>query len=187
MKKLTEQIQRAKWKKVEIEEIPQQPAEVIPTKVRSVFKERNRKGAPPAKRPRECSPVMSSGMDALGLSQLGVNTPPGLTVTPLGINGTAQPGTATNQQQPSSVLGPPPPYPTGSATSTPGRAKIATVSRIGGRPRIISWMDAPDDVYFYANDTTKKLRKSITTTDLKRAARRPWKNISDAESGVPSE
>ncbi|CAL4061293.1 unnamed protein product, partial [Meganyctiphanes norvegica] len=145
----------------EIEEIPQPPTEVIENKVRSVYKERSRKGAPPAKRPREEAPVLSSGMDALGLSHLGVSTPPGLTVTPLGINGgpgIIPPGMVSNQQQ-TSVLGhppqgAPPPYPTGSA-STPGRAKIATVSRIGGRPRIISWMDAPDDVYFYANETTK--------------------------------
>lgn len=64
--------------------------------------------------------------------------PPGLTVTPVGVNG-----------------GPGVPTPPLGAPNTPSRAKIATVSRVGGRPRIISWMDAPDDVYFYATDTTK--------------------------------
>lgn len=36
-----------------------------------------------------------------------------------------------------------------------GRAKIATVTRVGGRKQMISWVDAPDDVYFVATDSTK--------------------------------
>lgn len=90
-------------------------------------------GLPPAKRQKELE-----GTDSIHLSQLGVVPPPGLTVTPVGVNG-----------------GPGVPTPPLGAPNTPSRAKIATVSRVGGRPRIISWMDAPDDVYFYATDTTK--------------------------------
>ncbi|KAK3879218.1 hypothetical protein Pcinc_016211 [Petrolisthes cinctipes] len=132
-------------------------------------------GLPPAKRQKE-----AGDLESLHLNQLGVVPPPGLTVTPVGING-------------GPCLPPPPPgAPTPPLTlpghptpTTPSRAKIATVSRVGGRPRIISWMDAPDDVYFYATDTTKKLRKSLSTNDLKRAARRPWKRIQENESSPP--
>ncbi|XP_042205594.1 metastasis-associated protein MTA1-like isoform X11 [Homarus americanus] len=128
------------------------------------------KGVQPAKRQKDLE-----GLDSLHLNQLGVIPPPGLTVTPVGVNGgpgVPPPGVPTPPLAGVPNLG---------APSTPGRAKIATVSRVGGRPRIISWMDAPDDVYFYATDTTKKLRKSLTTNDLKRAARRPWKKIQEKE------
>ncbi|XP_042205595.1 metastasis-associated protein MTA3-like isoform X12 [Homarus americanus] len=127
-------------------------------------------GVQPAKRQKDLE-----GLDSLHLNQLGVIPPPGLTVTPVGVNGgpgVPPPGVPTPPLAGVPNLG---------APSTPGRAKIATVSRVGGRPRIISWMDAPDDVYFYATDTTKKLRKSLTTNDLKRAARRPWKKIQEKE------
>ncbi|XP_045592357.1 metastasis-associated protein MTA3 isoform X12 [Procambarus clarkii] len=127
-------------------------------------------GLPPAKRQKDME-----ALDSLHLNQLGVIPPPGLTVTPVGVNGgpgVPPPGVPTPPLAGVPNLG---------APSTPGRAKIATVSRVGGRPRIISWMDAPDDVYFYATDTTKKLRKSLTTNDLKRAARRPWKKIQEKE------
>lgn len=36
-----------------------------------------------------------------------------------------------------------------------GRAKVATITRVGGRKQMISWVDAPDDVYFVATDATK--------------------------------
>ncbi|XP_069940158.1 metastasis-associated protein MTA3 isoform X10 [Cherax quadricarinatus] len=101
-------------------------------------------GIPPAKRQKDLE-----ALDSLHLNQLGVIPPPGLTVTPVGVNGgpgVPPPGVPTPPLAGVPNLG---------APSTPGRAKIATVSRVGGRPRIISWMDAPDDVYFYATDTTK--------------------------------
>lgn len=131
-------------------------------------------GLPPAKRQKEME-----ALDSLRLNQLGVSTPPGLTVTPVGVNGgpgVPPPGAPTPPLAGVTNLG---------TTNTPGRAKIATVSRVGGRPRIISWMDAPDDVYFYATDTTKKLRKSLSTNDLKRAARQPWKKIQEKEPSSP--
>jgi len=40
-------------------------------------------------------------------------------------------------------------------TSLNGRAKVATITRVGGRKQMISWVDAPDDVYFVATDTTR--------------------------------
>jgi hypothetical protein len=36
-----------------------------------------------------------------------------------------------------------------------GRAKVATITRVGGRKQMISWVDAPDDVYFVATDSTR--------------------------------
>ena len=36
-----------------------------------------------------------------------------------------------------------------------GRPKVATITRVGGRKQMISWVDAPDDVYFVATDTTR--------------------------------
>ncbi|KAK7075242.1 hypothetical protein SK128_000298 [Halocaridina rubra] len=119
-------------------------------------------------------------LDSLRLNQLGVTPPPGLTVTPVGVNG--GPGVL-----PFGATTPPlPGVQNLGTTSLSGRAKIATVSRVGGRPRIISWMDAPDDVYFYATDSTKKLRKTLSTNDLKRAARQPWKKIQEKDVSSPA-
>lgn len=36
-----------------------------------------------------------------------------------------------------------------------GRAKVATITRVGGRKQMISWVDAPDDVFFVATDGTR--------------------------------
>lgn len=54
-----------------------------------------------------------------------------------------------------------------------GRAKVATITRVGGRKQMISWVDAPDDVYFVATDPTRRFRRQLTVTELRRAARRP--------------
>jgi hypothetical protein len=35
------------------------------------------------------------------------------------------------------------------------RAKMAAVTRIGSRKQIISWMDAPDDLYFVSTHESK--------------------------------
>ncbi|XP_016954034.1 metastasis-associated protein MTA3 isoform X2 [Drosophila biarmipes] len=59
-----------------------------------------------------------------------------------------------------------------------GKQKIAQMARGGnGRKQVISWMDAPDDVYFRANDTHKKTRKILSAVDLRRAARKPWRTL----------
>ncbi|XP_030371549.1 metastasis-associated protein MTA3 isoform X2 [Scaptodrosophila lebanonensis] len=59
-----------------------------------------------------------------------------------------------------------------------GKQKIAQMARGGnGRKQVISWMDAPDDVYFRATDIHKKTRKILTAVDLRRAARKPWRNL----------
>uniref|UniRef100_A0A1A9W705 Metastasis-associated protein MTA3 n=1 Tax=Glossina brevipalpis TaxID=37001 RepID=A0A1A9W705_9MUSC len=56
-----------------------------------------------------------------------------------------------------------------------GKPKIAQMARTGnGRKQVISWMDAPDDVYFRATEASKKARKILLPIVLKRAARKPW-------------
>ncbi|XP_065371755.1 metastasis-associated protein MTA3 isoform X4 [Calliphora vicina] len=67
-----------------------------------------------------------------------------------------------------------------------GKPKIAQMARTGnGRKQVISWMDAPDDVYFRATNASKKARKFLTPTDLRRAARKPWRNIPIATAVKP--
>lgn len=62
-------------------------------------------------------------------------------------------------------------------TPVNGRAKVATITRVGGRKQMISWVDAPDDVYFVAIEPTRKMRRQLTTAELRRAARRPCKKL----------
>ncbi|XP_075222667.1 metastasis associated 1-like isoform X2 [Lycorma delicatula] len=57
-----------------------------------------------------------------------------------------------------------------------GKARVATLSRTG-RKQVISWMDAPDDVYFRSTDATKKVRRQLTGIELRRAARKPWRKL----------
>ncbi|KAL3874853.1 hypothetical protein ACJMK2_037813 [Sinanodonta woodiana] len=47
----------------------------------------------------------------------------------------------------------------------------------GMRMHMISWIDAPDDVYFISTEATKKLRKQLSGHDFKRAGRNPWRRI----------
>src|SRR5207249_2249301 len=36
-----------------------------------------------------------------------------------------------------------------------GKPKVATITRIAGRKQMISWVDAPDDVFFIATEATR--------------------------------
>ncbi|XP_048517810.1 uncharacterized protein LOC125502364 isoform X1 [Dendroctonus ponderosae] len=57
-----------------------------------------------------------------------------------------------------------------------GKPKIAQMTRSGsGRKQVISWMDAPDDLYFKATEHSKKIRRQISSVELRRAARKPWR------------
>ncbi|XP_014258556.1 metastasis-associated protein MTA3 isoform X2 [Cimex lectularius] len=58
-----------------------------------------------------------------------------------------------------------------------GKARVTTMSRTG-RKQVISWMDAPDDVYFRSTELTKKVRRQLTGIQLRRAARKPWRKLS---------
>uniref|UniRef100_A0A069DWQ2 Putative histone deacetylase complex mta1 component n=1 Tax=Panstrongylus megistus TaxID=65343 RepID=A0A069DWQ2_9HEMI len=57
-----------------------------------------------------------------------------------------------------------------------GKVKVATMSRTG-RKQVISWMDAPDDLYFKSNKLSKKARRQVPAGQLKRAARKPWRKL----------
>lgn len=52
------------------------------------------------------------------------------------------------------------------------------LSRSNARKQVISWMDAPDDVYFRSTDQTKRLRRTLSSVEIRRAARKPWRGLS---------
>ena len=66
----------------------------------------------------------------------------------------------------------------GRTNIVPPKGRVATLTRIqGGQRQVISWMDAPDDVYYKATAKTKKLRKRLPVVQLRRAARKPFKKV----------
>uniref|UniRef100_A0A182P3G1 Uncharacterized protein n=1 Tax=Anopheles epiroticus TaxID=199890 RepID=A0A182P3G1_9DIPT len=59
-----------------------------------------------------------------------------------------------------------------------GKPKIAQMARTGsGRKQVISWNDAPDDVFYRSTKAGRKLRREIPIVELRRAARKPWRNL----------
>ncbi|XP_013170486.1 PREDICTED: metastasis-associated protein MTA3, partial [Papilio xuthus] len=50
----------------------------------------------------------------------------------------------------------------------------------GGRRHVISWMDAPDDLYFRATDLAKAGRRTLSSGELRRGARAPWRAMRGA-------
>jgi len=59
-----------------------------------------------------------------------------------------------------------------------GARKIATMTRMaGGQKTVISWQDAPDDLFFRATTAAKKSRKQLTAVAVRRCARRPFRRI----------
>ncbi|XP_075983283.1 metastasis associated 1-like [Anticarsia gemmatalis] len=50
--------------------------------------------------------------------------------------------------------------------------KPTNISGRGGRRHVISWMDAPDDLYFRANESAKAARRSLSCGELPRRPRR---------------
>ncbi|XP_050089253.1 metastasis-associated protein MTA1 [Anopheles aquasalis] len=59
-----------------------------------------------------------------------------------------------------------------------GKPKIAQMARTGsGRKQVISWNDAPDDVFYRSSKAGRKLRRDIPMMELRRAARKPWRTI----------
>lgn len=59
-----------------------------------------------------------------------------------------------------------------------GARKIATLTRVaGGQKTVISWQDAPDDLFYRASPFTKKTRKQLTVAAIRRAARKPFRRI----------
>ncbi|XP_077299742.1 metastasis associated 1-like [Arctopsyche grandis] len=64
----------------------------------------------------------------------------------------------------------------------PGGAAGGGGSR--GRRHVISWMDAPDDLYFRATEQTKVRRRMLTSVELRRAARKPWRSLGGGKMGA---
>ncbi|XP_061721770.1 metastasis-associated protein MTA3 isoform X3 [Cydia pomonella] len=54
----------------------------------------------------------------------------------------------------------------------------------GGRRHVISWMDAPDDLYFRATEAAKSARRSLSCGELRRGARAPWRAVRGAGAGA---
>ncbi|XP_068109432.1 metastasis-associated protein MTA1 isoform X2 [Hyperolius riggenbachi] len=50
--------------------------------------------------------------------------------------------------------------------------------------RQMNWIDAPDDVFYMATEETRKVRKMLSSSETKRAARRPYRNIVICQSQV---
>ncbi|KAM6201554.1 LOW QUALITY PROTEIN: metastasis-associated protein MTA1 [Rhynchocyon petersi] len=48
--------------------------------------------------------------------------------------------------------------------------------------RRLNWIDAPDDVFYMATEETRKVRKLLSSSETKRAARRPYKPIALRQS-----
>jgi len=63
------------------------------------------------------------------------------------------------------------------------KGKVAMLTRTaGGQKTIISWQDAPDDLFFKANKQAKKMRKHLSTVSLRRAARKPFRKVLSAKA-----
>ncbi|XP_063895921.1 metastasis-associated protein MTA3 isoform X2 [Helicoverpa armigera] len=58
--------------------------------------------------------------------------------------------------------------------------KPTNISGRGGRRHVISWMDAPDDLYFRANESAKAARRGLSCGELRRGARAPWRALRGA-------
>lgn len=59
-----------------------------------------------------------------------------------------------------------------------GKPKIAQMARTGsGRKQVISWMDAPDDVYYRSTEASRKTRRKVPIPELRRSARKPWRTL----------
>jgi len=63
-----------------------------------------------------------------------------------------------------------------------GKPKVATITRIAGRKQMISWVDAPDDVFFIATEATRRIRKQLPANELRKGARRPWRRVGGRHS-----
>lgn len=54
--------------------------------------------------------------------------------------------------------------------------------------RQMNWIDAPDDVFYMATEETRKARKLLSSSETKRAARRPYRHIviCQSQAGLPT-
>ncbi|XKL66527.1 hypothetical protein PGB90_009947 [Kerria lacca] len=73
-----------------------------------------------------------------------------------------------------SAADPAPPCPVNLLNGNRNRMGLLTRT---GRKQVMSWMDAPDDLYFRSTVATKNTRKLLSVAELRRAARKPWRNL----------
>ncbi|KAK3932477.1 Metastasis-associated protein MTA1 [Frankliniella fusca] len=59
-----------------------------------------------------------------------------------------------------------------------GKARIAVTRSGSGAKQVLSWMEAPEEVLFRSTEHVKKVRRQLTTPELRRAARKPWRKLS---------
>ncbi|KAE8738842.1 hypothetical protein FOCC_FOCC015674, partial [Frankliniella occidentalis] len=59
-----------------------------------------------------------------------------------------------------------------------GKARIAVTRTGSGAKQVLSWMEAPEEVLFRSTEHVKKVRRQLTTPELRRAARKPWRKLS---------
>lgn len=60
--------------------------------------------------------------------------------------------------------------------SANGKARVS-IARVGGKSKVISWADAPDDLFFMVTPSCRKVRKLVQNRVLKRFARKPANQI----------
>ncbi|XP_058790957.1 metastasis-associated protein MTA3 isoform X2 [Phymastichus coffea] len=75
----------------------------------------------------------------------------------------------------------------GRAAHPHGMLSQGPMSRSNARKQVMSWMDAPDDLYFRATEQTKRIRKTLTAIELRRAARKPWRRLNVPQRTVRSD
>ncbi|KAK6639698.1 hypothetical protein RUM43_007973 [Polyplax serrata] len=111
---------------------------------------------PPAKRPSKEVAAMRVAAAAAAAASAATSEPPSATGAPA----VSVPRSVVNQLNGQS------------------RPKVATMTRTGtARKGVISWMDAPDDVYFRSTANSRKMRRQLTAQELRRASRKPWRKI----------
>lgn len=64
--------------------------------------------------------------------------------------------------------------------------KPTNISGRGGRRHVISWMDAPDDLYFRANESAKAARRNLSCGEVRRGARAPWRAMRGGTGTTPA-
>jgi len=58
------------------------------------------------------------------------------------------------------------------------KGKIATLTRVpGGQKTVITWQDAPDDLFYRVSAVTKKARRQLSVKAIRMAARKPFRRI----------
>ncbi|XP_011352296.1 metastasis-associated protein MTA3 isoform X2 [Ooceraea biroi] len=139
---------------------------------------------PPQPQPQPVIPVQQNIMKRPRFDE--INGSDGIALS-TGISGTPPAKRAHHSQQlhqkhtlehPTPAVLPLAPPLNGRATHPHPLSHGPPLSRSNARKQVISWMDAPDDVYFRANEPIKRARRGLSSVELRRAARKPWRKLS---------